>query len=92
MSAREIADMSGQIWDHLPAMLPRFREEKVPVPRAVTTTGAEGFASGLVARDWTQSGATPLPAAPDLMDAELRAGRLLVRRRSCPADRQPHQP
>lgn len=32
MSAREIADMSGQIWDHLPAMLPHFREEKIPVP------------------------------------------------------------
>jgi cytochrome c2 len=32
MSAREIADMSGQIWDHLPAMLSHFREEKIPVP------------------------------------------------------------
>ena len=32
MSAREIADMSGQIWDHLPAMLSHFREEKLPVP------------------------------------------------------------
>jgi mono/diheme cytochrome c family protein len=32
MSAREIADMSGQIWDHLPAMLPHFREEKIPMP------------------------------------------------------------
>jgi cytochrome c2 len=32
MSAREIADMSGQVWDHLPAMLPHFREEKIPVP------------------------------------------------------------
>jgi mono/diheme cytochrome c family protein len=32
MSAREIADMSGQIWDHLPAMLPHFREEQIPVP------------------------------------------------------------
>ena len=32
MSAREIADMSGQIWDHMPAMLPHFREEKIPVP------------------------------------------------------------
>ena len=32
MSAREIADMSGQIWDHLPAMLPHFREEKIPLP------------------------------------------------------------
>jgi len=32
MSAREIADMSGQVWDHLPAMLPHFRAEKIPVP------------------------------------------------------------
>src|SRR5512133_3769764 len=32
MSAREIADMSGQVWDHLPAMLPHFREEQIPVP------------------------------------------------------------
>src|SRR6266511_2110252 len=32
MSAREIADMSGQVWDHLPAMLPHFREGKIPVP------------------------------------------------------------
>lgn len=32
LSAREIADMSGQIWDHMPAMLPHFREEKIPVP------------------------------------------------------------
>lgn len=32
MSAREIADMSGQVWNHLPAMLPHFREEEIPVP------------------------------------------------------------
>lgn len=32
MSAREIADMSGQIWDHLPAMVPHFREENIPIP------------------------------------------------------------
>lgn len=32
MSAREIADMSGQVWDHLPAMLSHFREEKIPLP------------------------------------------------------------
>lgn len=27
LSAREVADMSGQIWDHLPAMLERFKSE-----------------------------------------------------------------
>ena len=32
LSAREVADMSGRIWNHLPAMLERFREEKLPVP------------------------------------------------------------
>ncbi len=32
LSAREIANMSGQIWDHLPAMLHHFEEENVPVP------------------------------------------------------------
>lgn len=25
--------MSGQIWDHLPAMIVHFEEEKVPMPR-----------------------------------------------------------
>lgn len=32
LSAREVADMSGQIWNHLPAMLERFQEEKLLVP------------------------------------------------------------
>ena len=32
LSAREVADMSGQIWNHLPAMLMHFREEGLPVP------------------------------------------------------------
>ena len=32
LSAREVADMSGQIWDHLPAMLAHFKEEGIPVP------------------------------------------------------------
>jgi len=32
LSAREIADMSGQIWNHLPAMLVHFKEEGLPVP------------------------------------------------------------
>lgn len=31
-SATEIADMSGQIWNHLPQMLPFFEEEGIPVP------------------------------------------------------------
>jgi mono/diheme cytochrome c family protein len=32
LSAAEIAEMSGQIWDHLPSMLDHFKEEKIPVP------------------------------------------------------------
>lgn len=33
LSAREVADMSGQIWNHLPAMLEHFQEEDLPVPK-----------------------------------------------------------
>jgi hypothetical protein len=58
MSAREIADMSGQIWDHLPAMLPHFREEKIPVP-----TFTQGEMADLIAflhsGKGAQSGAPP---------------------------------
>lgn len=32
LSAREIAGMAGTIWDHLPKMLPHFKEEGVPLP------------------------------------------------------------
>ena len=32
LSASEVADMSGQIWNHLPAMLMHFKEEGLPVP------------------------------------------------------------
>jgi len=32
LSAREVANMSGNIWNHLPAMLPRFKEEGIPFP------------------------------------------------------------
>ena len=32
LSVQSIAGMSGTIWDHLPGMLPRFREEKIPFP------------------------------------------------------------
>lgn len=32
LSAREIANMSGQIWNHLPVMLQHFRKEGIPVP------------------------------------------------------------
>jgi mono/diheme cytochrome c family protein len=32
LSAAEIAEMSGQIWNHLPAMLHHFTEEKITVP------------------------------------------------------------
>lgn len=32
LSAQEVANMSGQIWNHLPAMLEYFEEEGLPVP------------------------------------------------------------
>lgn len=32
LSAREVANMSGRIWNHLPAMLMHFEEEGLPVP------------------------------------------------------------
>ncbi len=32
LSAREIASMSGNIWNHLPQMLPHFEEEGIPFP------------------------------------------------------------
>jgi mono/diheme cytochrome c family protein len=32
LSAREIANMSGDIWNHLPEMLHHFEEEGLPVP------------------------------------------------------------
>ena len=32
LSAREVADMSGQIWNHLPVMLQHFKKEGIPVP------------------------------------------------------------
>ena len=31
-SVRDIAGMSGAIWDHVPKMLPAFREENIPFP------------------------------------------------------------
>jgi mono/diheme cytochrome c family protein len=38
LSASEIADMSGIIWNHVPAMLPHFKEEGISFP---TFTGNE---------------------------------------------------
>ena len=32
VSIQEVANMSGVIWNHLPAMLPHFEEEGIPVP------------------------------------------------------------
>lgn len=44
LSASEVADMSGRIWNHLPVMLERFEEEGLPVP-----TFADGQMADLVA-------------------------------------------
>lgn len=32
LSATEVANMSGRVWDHLPQMLSHFEEEGIPVP------------------------------------------------------------
>ena len=32
LSAAEVADMSGQIWNHLPAMIAHFKKEGIPLP------------------------------------------------------------
>ncbi len=41
LSAREVADMSGQIWNHLPVMLAHFKEEGLPVPTFQTNQMAD---------------------------------------------------
>jgi len=73
MSAREIADMSGQIWDHLPAMLPHFREEKIPVP-----TFTQGEMADLIAFLHSGEGAkagTP-PAHPGMTGMSGMGGQM----------------
>lgn len=32
LSPREVANMSGEIWNHMPAMLPHFEDEGMPFP------------------------------------------------------------
>ena len=44
LSARDAADMSGRVWNHLPAMLDHFKEEGLPVP-----TFGDGQMADLVA-------------------------------------------
>ena len=44
LSAREVANMSGEIWNHMPAMLPHFEDEGIPFP-----TFAEYEMSDLIA-------------------------------------------
>lgn len=56
LSASEVAEMSGQIWDHLPAMLTHFKEEGIPVP-----TFQSGEMADLVA--YLHSGKTPSDGA-----------------------------
>ena len=73
MSAREIADMSGQIWDHLPAMLPHFREEKIPVP-----TFTQGEMADLIAFLHSGKGATAgaAPAHPGMTGMQGMGGQM----------------
>src|SRR6266508_1752555 len=73
MSAREIADMSGQIWDHLPAMLPHFREEKIPVP-----TFTQGEMADLIAFLHSGKGAKAgaAPAHPGMTGMQGMGGQM----------------
>lgn len=53
LSARDVAEMSGRIWNHLPAMLGHFEEEGLPVP-----TFDNGQMADLVAYLHSESQAT----------------------------------
>lgn len=87
MSAREIADMSGQIWDHLPAMLSHFRDEKIPVP-----TFTQGEMADLIAFLHSGKGATrggPAPTHPGMtgmaMGGRMAGGRAVFLSAGCGA-------
>lgn len=56
LSAREVADMSGQIWNHLPTMLLYFKEEGIPVP-----TFQDAQMADLVAYLHSESATAPAP-------------------------------
>ena len=56
LSAAEIADMSGQIWDHLPEMIHHFEEEGLPYP-----TFKQGEMADLVAFLHSGKGKISLP-------------------------------
>lgn len=55
-SARDIANMSGRLWNHLPAMLEHFKEEGLPVP-----TFADDQMADLVAYLHSEPGASGSP-------------------------------
>lgn len=59
LSARDVAEMNGRIWNHLPAMLGHFEEEGLPVP-----TFDNGQMADLVAYLHSERTATA-PAAED---------------------------
>ena len=54
LSASDIANMSGRIWNHAPAMAMHFRQEKIPFP---TFTGNE--MANLIA--YLHGGPSPAP-------------------------------
>ena len=58
LSAGEVADMSGQIWNHLPQMLHHFEQEGLPVP-----TFAAGEMADLIA--FIHGGGTPKASADE---------------------------
>ena len=59
--AAEIADMSGQIWDHLPEMIHHFEEEGLPYP-----TFKQGEMADLVAFLHSGKGKISLPPLSEI--------------------------
>jgi hypothetical protein len=64
LSANEIANMSGRIWDHLPQMLPHFKEEGIPVP----TFGGDQMANLIAYLHSGQGGAPAVKAGMNMSE------------------------
>lgn len=64
LSAREVADMSGQIWNHLPAMLTHFKKEGIPLPNFEANQMAD-LVAYLHSETKVSAGATPAGTTTD---------------------------
>ena len=70
LSGREIANMSGAIWNHVPAMLPHFQEEGIPFP---TFTGFE-MADLIAYLHSKRTGGTAAPARRGVEHGAMEMG------------------